>query len=148
MSVYTKTPYAPALLIDLGSEENTRQMWIHTLSEASPLFRRLHEWMSLLDYSHEDRDAVRVALREAIDNALHHGNGDDPNNRVRIRYLVSPAQVLIEVRDQGQGFPPTHRGVADQGQRHGIERIYNAASWVSYNLTGNQVTFCRCRTEQ
>jgi len=47
---------------------------------------------------------VRVALAEAISNAILRGNGDAHNKHVRIRAVVSDDAVIFDVVDEGPGF--------------------------------------------
>jgi serine/threonine-protein kinase RsbW len=47
---------------------------------------------------------VRVALTEAISNAILRGNGDGVDKHVRVRAVVSDASVVFDVTDEGPGF--------------------------------------------
>ena len=47
---------------------------------------------------------VRVALAEAISNAILRGNGDAQNKHVRVRAVVSDDAVVFDVVDEGPGF--------------------------------------------
>ncbi|MEO8194967.1 MAG: ATP-binding protein, partial [Gemmatimonadales bacterium] len=47
---------------------------------------------------------VRVALAEALSNAILRGNGDGPNKHVRVRATVSDDAVVFDVVDEGPGF--------------------------------------------
>jgi len=47
---------------------------------------------------------VPVALTEALSNAIIRGNREDPGKHVQVRTLVDPGRVVLEVRDEGQGF--------------------------------------------
>ena len=48
---------------------------------------------------------VELALREALGNAVVHGNREDPGKRVHIRCRCRPGkEVSIVVTDQGKGF--------------------------------------------
>ena len=47
---------------------------------------------------------VPVALSEALSNAMLRGNKEDPAKRVRIRVMVEPAGLVIEITDEGRGF--------------------------------------------
>ena len=47
---------------------------------------------------------VRVALAEAISNAILRGNGDAQNKPVRVRAVVSDDAVVFDVVDEGPGF--------------------------------------------
>ena len=47
---------------------------------------------------------VETALREALANAIIHGNHEDPRKHVRVRCRCNPDEVSIAVKDEGQGF--------------------------------------------
>ena len=47
---------------------------------------------------------VRVALAEAISNAILRGNGDDPAKNVHVRAEVDTRRLIVEVGDEGVGF--------------------------------------------
>ncbi|MBR4834871.1 MAG: ATP-binding protein [Thermoguttaceae bacterium] len=52
----------------------------------------------------KDLFAVRLALEEAIANAVEHGNGRDPSKKVDVSAEVAVERVLLSVRDEGEGF--------------------------------------------
>jgi serine/threonine-protein kinase RsbW len=47
---------------------------------------------------------LAVALTEALSNAILRGNNDDPAKHVHVVARVDPARLVIEVRDEGEGF--------------------------------------------
>jgi serine/threonine-protein kinase RsbW len=47
---------------------------------------------------------VRVALAEAISNAILRGNGEAKDKHVRVRAVVSDDKVVFDVVDEGPGF--------------------------------------------
>src|SRR5262252_7564974 len=49
---------------------------------------------------------VRLALEEAMVNAVKHGNRHDLSKSVRARWHVGPNRVIIEIEDEGDGFDP------------------------------------------
>lgn len=56
-----------------------------------------------------DEDAafgVDMAVREAVTNAVLHGNLQDETKEVWIKFKISPEGLEITVRDQGTGFDP------------------------------------------
>jgi CheY-like chemotaxis protein/anti-sigma regulatory factor (Ser/Thr protein kinase) len=68
------------------------------------------------DLTPEDRDAVSVAFREILMNALEHGGRWDPKQRVRIAYIRAARSVIYYVADPGEGFSPgnlPHAAVAN-----------------------------------
>src|SRR6202035_3084344 len=61
--------------------------------------------------SDETRHWILMALREALANAIKHGNAQDMGKRVHLEMEVVDDTLQIRVRDEGSGFDP--RGVAD-----------------------------------
>jgi serine/threonine-protein kinase RsbW len=51
---------------------------------------------------------IEIALREAVANAVIHGNHEDPRKRVHVScHCRADGEVSLTVRDQGQGFDST-----------------------------------------
>ena len=46
------------------------------------------------------------ALREAVANAIRHGNRQDPALRVLVDYTIQAREATIRVEDEGAGFEP------------------------------------------
>ena len=57
-------------------------------------------------YQQEAMFAIRLALEEALSNAVRHGNRNDLSKTVTVRYSVTDDQATIVIRDQGCGFAP------------------------------------------
>ena len=51
---------------------------------------------------------LHVALTEAVNNAIHHGNGLDPAKSVTVGYVVKGDRIIFMVQDQGPGFDHDH----------------------------------------
>lgn len=49
---------------------------------------------------------VDMAIREAVTNAVLHGNRRDEMKAVEVSFKCSPGEIEITVRDQGEGFDP------------------------------------------
>ena len=47
---------------------------------------------------------VEIALREALANAIIHGNHENPRKHVYVRCHCKPDEVSIAVKDEGRGF--------------------------------------------
>ncbi|MFH1747828.1 MAG: ATP-binding protein [Planctomycetota bacterium] len=88
---------------------------------------------------------VKLALEEALANAVRHGNQCDSAKEIIIRYHVNPARVVIMVRDQGCGFSPG--SVPDPTAEENIERpsgrgimlMQSYMTKVRFNKRGNEV---------
>jgi serine/threonine-protein kinase RsbW len=70
--------------------------------------------VELCQQAGNDGDAdywLSTALREAVANAIRHGNQNDPTREVRIDFEIVDSVVTIRVEDEGDGFDPT--GIPD-----------------------------------
>jgi serine/threonine-protein kinase RsbW len=141
-----------AVAFSLALDEHARQIRVHTLPDLAPVFQVIENWMRLFGYSKKDLFAVRLSLEEAAANAFRHGNRNDPNKSVRVRYLVAPSEVLVEVQDDGCGFEVENvpDPLADENQDRpsgrGIFLMRAYSSWVSFHAKGNCVVFCKVRS--
>ena len=108
--------------------------------------------MAAAGYPDRDRFAVRLALEEAVANAVEHGHQGDPAKRVRVGYRVRADRVLVEVEDQGAGFDPRRvpdpRDPAnlDKPCGRGLLLMRSYTTWLRFNARGNRVTLCRARS--
>jgi len=89
--------------------------------------------------------AIRLALEEALSNAIKHGNHLDPAKTVTVRFAISPDEVQLIISDQGRGFDPlvvpdptTKEHLEDPNGR-GIMLMRAYMDEVSYNFQGNEV---------
>ncbi len=64
------------------------------------------EFISRSGISDDAAFGIDMALREAVTNAVLHGNREDDNKTVDIVLKSSPDAVEISVHDQGPGFNP------------------------------------------
>src|SRR5262245_21940700 len=51
---------------------------------------------------------ILLALAEAVTNAIRHGNRENPETFVDIRFSSGHGVVTISVEDEGEGFDPSH----------------------------------------
>lgn len=106
--------------------------------------RIVHELMRH-NYSSDDTFAIKLALEEALTNAVKHGNHNDASKRVVLRFAIQPARAVIMVRDEGRGFAP-HRlpdPTADENLERpsgrGIMLMHAYMTRVRFNDAGNEV---------
>jgi serine/threonine-protein kinase RsbW len=125
---------------------------IHTIAEIKPLCEAVASSMNAAGFGNRDVFAVRLALEEAVINAIKHGHQGDPRKTVRVGYRVAGDEALINVEDEGAGFDPYE--VADPLSPENLERstgrglllMRHYMTWVKHDGCGNRVTLCRCRT--
>jgi nucleoid DNA-binding protein/anti-sigma regulatory factor (Ser/Thr protein kinase) len=88
-----------------GGEE--LEMRLQLRSREEEIEEAGHEIESALErFGLPEEEAIRFvfAVREALDNARRHGNGEDPQKEIDVRCLYNGGAVCVEIRDQGPGF--------------------------------------------
>src|SRR5580693_6169344 len=120
------------------------------ISAISPLVERL---MRLIEGSHcitGEEPAVELALREALNNAVVHGNRMDARKLVHVRCRCKVGEgISLVVSDQGQGFDPrtipdpltVENLEADHGR--GIHIMKLVMDEVSFEQRGTEVHMCK-----
>ena len=107
----------------------------------------------LQSHHFDDREifGIRLALEEALVNAIKHGNRQDRQKKVHIQLHVTHDRVEILIADEGPGFNPQQ--VADPLAEENLERpsgrglllMRHYMSEVTYHPPGNRLTMCKVR---
>ena len=93
--------------------------------------------------------SVRVALEEALANALLHGHQGDKNRDIEVQWKVANSSVEISVTDQGRGYDPdmVPAPTADENltlpSGRGVAMMRSFMDEVHINEKGNSVTMTR-----
>jgi serine/threonine-protein kinase RsbW len=132
--------------------EGWRRYAYHLAEEVPGLLDVVVAAMEGLGYPKRDVFGVRLALEEALVNAIKHGNRGDPTKEARLRFHVNPEFVFLEVEDDGAGFDPAL--VPDPLAPENLERpsgrglflIRKYMTWMEHNERGNCITMCKHRT--
>ncbi|MEX2388061.1 MAG: ATP-binding protein [Phycisphaeraceae bacterium] len=121
------------------------------LSEAPEVHKPLLAQVAEHGYSPEAVFAIRLALDEALTNAIRHGNCNDPSKQVVVEWSVTDRQVRISVTDEGCGFcpgelpdPTTEENLTRPCGR-GVMLMQAYMNDVKFNKRGNKVTMTRKR---
>lgn len=57
-----------------------------------------------MEFDEDSAHWISMSVRESVTNAIQHGNKLDLSKKVDIHFEVSPDQISISVKDQGNGF--------------------------------------------
>lgn len=96
-------------------------------------------------YKREVVFAVRLALDEALVNAVKHGNENDPEKSVHIDFRIDDNRLVIEVQDEGPGFKPedlpdpTAEENLSRPNGRGVMLMRAYMTEVQFNDAGNRV---------
>ena len=110
--------------------------------------------LALAPFAFPDRDQfyIKIALEEALVNAVKHGNRLDPAKCVRLRYVITADRFEAHIADEGCGFDPAN--VPDPCAPENLERpsgrglllIRKFMTTVEYHGRGNRMTMAKVRT--
>lgn len=98
--------------------------------------------------------AVKLALDEAVTNAIKHGNKLDPTKRVEVVATVSAQGARIEISDEGAGFDrskvpdPTSDENLDKCSGRGLLLIEAYMSSVSWSEDGRTIRMLKHNTAE
>jgi len=119
------------------------------LSELPKVQHAIIEPAQAMGYGKEEVFAIRLALDEAVSNAIHHGNANDPHKQITIEYRVDDQAVWIRVTDEGCGFcpdnlpDPTQEDNLATPHGRGVMLIGAYMTEVHFNPCGNCVTMVK-----
>jgi serine/threonine-protein kinase RsbW len=117
--------------------------------DLQPVIERVVQRMAAQGFEDKDVFAMRLALEEAVVNALVHGNQGDPRKHVEVCMEIKWKEVVIQVQDQGEGFDP--EDLPDPLAPENLERpcgrgvflMRHYMTTVQYNEQGNCVTLLK-----
>ena len=123
------------------------------LAEARRIQCVIEEALVASAYSEHDIFSIKLALEEALVNAIKHGNQMDPDKRVFVTYRVSPHRFEVKITDEGMGFNP--EDVPDPTEEINIERpcgrglllMRGFMTEVIYHPPGNSVSMAKDRAK-
>ncbi|CAN5792717.1 hypothetical protein BH11BAC7_BH11BAC7_02090 [soil metagenome] len=88
---------------------------------------------------------ILVAVTEAVNNAMQHGNKLDPGKKVNLSFLANDASLSFEVTDQGPGFDyqnlpdPTNPENIEKPHGRGVFLMRHLADKVEFSDNGRSV---------
>jgi serine/threonine-protein kinase RsbW len=127
----------------MASELQTEITMRSQLGEITDAIERLRSDPELLSRIYGREAAFHIAMREALANAVTHGNRHDGFKKVYILYTCEPDNSLsIIVRDEGDGFDPNDVPIPkDMGEdsRRGIYLMTSCMDEVQFRRNGTQV---------
>ncbi len=91
------------------------------------------------------RFKLRVALSEALANAIVYGNRMDPHKQVDVKVFVAAEVVAVHVCDEGEGFDtskipdPTVPDAVERADGRGLYLIHQLVDEVTFNDRGNSI---------
>jgi serine/threonine-protein kinase RsbW len=123
-----------------------------SLAEVRRIQDDIEAMLSANAFGESDLFAVKLAVEEALVNAIKHGNQMDPDKMVRVRYWVKDEQFQIHISDQGPGFnpaelpDPTDDWNLEKPCGRGVLLIKSFMTTVDFLGCGNEVVMTKQKT--
>jgi len=122
------------------------------VSEGQRVQERIVQMLEERDFTDRDVFGVRLALEEAIVNAIKHGNKYADDKQVTIAWELDDSCVKIKIEDEGPGFDP--EDVPDPTLLENLERpcgrgimlMKNFMTLCEYQDSGRRVVLEKART--
>jgi len=118
-------------------------------AQARAVQDRIEQLLMERRLNERDLFGIKLALEEAIVNAMKHGNQMDRAKTVRIAYRVDAYRFEVSITDEGPGFDP--EDVPDPTAFENLERpcgrglllMRHYMSEINYSSRGNCVTMAK-----
>lgn len=107
--------------------------------------RMIEDVCDLFNIGEDHYGNILVALTEAVNNAIYHGNQANPQKNIDIFFKTSPNFISFVVKDEGPGFnfsnlpDPTNPENIEKLNGRGVFLMRNLADKVSFEDMGSKV---------
>ncbi|PAU93375.1 ATP-binding protein [Aliifodinibius salipaludis] len=110
-----------------------------------PYVEKLKQWTGVTE---EDSSRIMLTLSEAVNNAIIHGNNENPDKKVVVLSTLDKENrvLTISVEDQGEGFDPEEipdplkeENLLNEGGR-GVYLIKQYADDLQFSKGGSKAT--------
>jgi len=107
-----------------------------------------------LDWCQRDAFGIRLAVEEALVNAIRHGNGLDAGKQVSVECQLTIDRFWIRIADEGDGFDPSELPDPTAPENlevpsgRGVMLMRNFMTRVEYNEQGNCVEMGKSRSKE
>lgn len=118
-------------------------------ADAREIQRMIREEVERCGFDADSQFAIKLALEEALINAIKHGNKLDKSKRVQVEWQVSRDAAEIVIEDEGPGFDrsrvpdPTDETNLEKLTGRGILLIEAYMTTVEYSKGGRRVRLIR-----
>lgn len=107
--------------------------------------RMIEDVCDVFNISEDYYGNILVAITEAVNNAIYHGNKANPTKNIDIFFKSYPDHVSFIVKDEGAGFnysslpDPTNPENLEKENGRGVFLMQNLADKVSFEDNGSKV---------
>ncbi|MHB1421742.1 MAG: ATP-binding protein [Gemmataceae bacterium] len=132
---------SPAVAVDVTIPSDT--------AEARRLQEEIEQLLNARNVHEHDVFSIKLALEEALVNAIKHGNQMDRSKNVHVAYQLFADRFHVQIRDDGDGFEmsdvpdPTCFENLERPCGRGLMLMRHYMSEVAFNERGNGVNMSK-----
>jgi len=104
-----------------GTKSSVKMTIASDYREVREVQRLIRDAVEKAGFDSDAQFGIKVALEEAIINAIKHGNKLSKKKRVHVEWTVTPEAAEIIIEDEGPGFDRTH--VPDPTRDGNLEKL-------------------------
>ena len=107
--------------------------------------RLIEDVCEVYNVSEDSFGNMMIAVTEAVNNAIHHGNRDNPDKFVKIGFESEDNKLIFSVTDEGPGFDhlglpdPTDPSNLDKLSGRGVFLMKHLADFIQFEENGQRV---------
>lgn len=121
------------------------------LNEVRSLQELIEKQLRHCHYEDKEIFGIRLAVEEAIVNAIKHGNRMDRAKHVHVRYRILPERFDVGITDEGNGYnaddipDPLLSENLERASGRGLFLMKHYMTEVTVHPPGNRLTMCKVR---
>lgn len=107
--------------------------------------RLIEDVCEVYNVSEDSFGNMMIAVTEAVNNAIYHGNKNDPQKVVKIGFESEDNKLIFSVCDEGDGFDhlglpdPTDPTNLDKPSGRGVFLMKHLADFIQFEQNGQKV---------
>jgi serine/threonine-protein kinase RsbW len=108
--------------------------------------RLIDDVCQIYNVNEDNYGNILIAVTEAVNNAICHGNQNNPDKFVQIGFESANQQLIFSIKDEGAGFDyanlpdPTDPANLDKINGRGVFLMKNLADKIEFHNNGKEVS--------
>ena len=103
-----------------------------SVSQIEPILEQLKTQLQIDDNKYYN---ILIAITEAVNNAVIHGNKNDPNKKVEFKINFFEGNLEFFIQDEGKGFDPEN--IADPRDENNLRKEGGRGVFLIKSLSNN-----------